>query len=79
MASLWPGDLAVFLWHLYGATVQFDDMQSFRTQTRTLLGEYTPHFTRMRLVDMARTSSNSPCMAVCTRTQHLAQLLHKHW
>jgi hypothetical protein len=53
-STKWPGDLATFLWHLYGTFVQVGDLQMFRQRTRQLLGEYTNHFQRQRLVDLSR-------------------------
>ena len=50
-SSVWPADLAPFLWHHYGALVQKGDMQPFRQATRTLLGEYTDHYKRQRIED----------------------------
>ena len=68
-STKWPGDIAVFLWHLYASTVQFNDMQTFRQRTRTLLGEYTGHFQRQRIEDVssqeeARVMHNSLAEAV---------------
>jgi hypothetical protein len=40
-STVWPGDIAVFLWHLYGSCVQVGDLQIFRQRTRALLGEYS--------------------------------------
>jgi hypothetical protein len=51
--SVWPSDLAPFLWHHYGSLVQQADMQPFRSATRTLLGEYTDHYKRQRIEDQS--------------------------
>ena len=42
------------LWHLYGALARPDDMHSFRAGTRSLLGEYTDHYARQRIIDESR-------------------------
>lgn len=47
--SVWPSDLAPFLWHHYGGLVQKGDLQAFRSATRKLLGEYTEHYHRQRI------------------------------
>jgi hypothetical protein len=49
--SVWPSDLAPFLWHHYGTLAQRGDLQGFRSATRTLLGEYTDHYKRQRIED----------------------------
>jgi hypothetical protein len=53
-STKWPGDLAMFLWHLYGSFVQVGDLHLFRQHTRNLLGEYTTHFQRQRVEDASR-------------------------
>ena len=73
-STLWPGDLAVFLWHLYGATAQFDDMQSFRQQTRALLQEYTPHFKRMHITDATREEKCAKLRKDLSEAVHLDRL-----
>ena len=49
--SVWPSDLAPFLWHLYGSLAQRGDLQLFRSATRTLIGEYVDHYKRQRIED----------------------------
>lgn len=58
-STKWPGDLATFLWHLYGSFVQVGDLQIFRQRTRALLGEYTIHFQRQRIEDASRKEKNA--------------------
>ena len=53
-SEVWPSDCSIFLWDLYGAAARVGDLTSFRTGTRTKLGEYTSHFTRQRIVDESR-------------------------
>ena len=53
-SEVWPSDCSIFLWDLYGAAARVGDLTSFRTGTRTKLGEYTNHFTRQRIVDESR-------------------------
>ena len=48
-SAQWPGDVAPFLWHLYGSTARRGDLDEFRRQTRNMLGEYTEHFNRQRI------------------------------
>ena len=43
--EVFPSDLAPFLWHHYGTTVQPGDLDGYRAATRRLLGEYTEHYT----------------------------------
>jgi len=50
----WPSDCSIFLWDLYGAAARVGDLTSFRTGTRTKLGEYTNHFLLQRIVDESR-------------------------
>jgi hypothetical protein len=50
----WPSDCSIFLWDLYGAAARVGDLTSFRTGTRTKLGEYTNHFLLQRVVDESR-------------------------
>lgn len=50
-SEVWPSDVAPFLWHHYGALVQLEDLQTFRSATRSLLGEYTEHYHRQRIQD----------------------------
>ena len=47
-------DCSTLLWHLYGATASAGGLDNFRAGTRTLLGEYTDHFKRQRIVDQSR-------------------------
>ena len=47
--AVWPGDLSTFLWSQYGANVS-RDLDSFRLATRTILDEYTAHFSRQAVV-----------------------------
>ena len=44
------------LWTLYGALARSGDggLDSFRAGTRSLLGEYTDHYKRQRIVDASR-------------------------
>lgn len=53
-SDLWPSDLAPFLWHLYGSYVLKGDLHAYRMHTRNLIGEYTDHYKRQRLVDQSR-------------------------
>ena len=48
---VWPSDLAPFLWHHYGGLARPGDLAAFRAATRRLLGEYTEHYHRQRIVD----------------------------
>lgn len=50
----WPSDCSIFLWDLYGAAARVGDLTSFRTGTRTKLGEYTNHFLMQRIADESR-------------------------
>ena len=51
--EVFPSDLAPFLWHHYGTTVQPGDLDGYRVATRRLLGEYTEHYKRQRIEDEA--------------------------
>ena len=51
--TVWPSDLAPFLWHHYGSLAQRGDLQLFRSATRSLIGEYTDHYKRQRIEDEA--------------------------
>ena len=53
-SEVWPSDCSSMLWHLYGALARPDDMCSYRSGTRTLLGEYTDHYARQRISDQSR-------------------------
>ena len=49
--SVWPSDLAPFLWHHYGKLARRGDLHLFRVATRDLIGEYTDHYKRQRIED----------------------------
>lgn len=53
-SDLWPSDCSTMLWCLYGALARTKDVNSFRAGTRTLLGEYTDHYARQRILDESR-------------------------
>lgn len=53
-SEVWPSDCSIFLWDLYGAAARVGDLTSFRTGTRTKLGEYTNHFLMQRIADESR-------------------------
>ena len=55
-AQVWPSDCSTLLclWHLYGATASAGGLDNFRAGTRTLLGEYTDHYKRQRILDQSR-------------------------
>ena len=46
--------LHTMLWCLYGALVRTKDVNTFRAGTRNLLGEYTDHYARQRIMDESR-------------------------
>lgn len=50
--SVWPGDLSTFLWSQYGSTVS-QDLTEFRSATRTILDEFTAHWRRQKIKDVA--------------------------
>ena len=53
-SDLWPSDCSTMLWCLYGALVRTKDVNTFRAGTRNLLGEYTDHYARQRIMDESR-------------------------
>lgn len=53
-SEVWPSDCSTMLWSLYGHLARCADLDSFRAGTRTLLGEYTDHYKRQRIVDASR-------------------------
>ena len=53
-SEVWPSDCSTLLWHLYGALARTGGLDSFRSGTRTLLGEYTDHYKRQRILDESR-------------------------
>ena len=53
-SEAWPSDCASLLWSLYGHYARAGDLHSFRAGTRNLLGEYTAHYIRQRIVDDSR-------------------------
>ena len=53
-SEVWPSDCSMMLWHLYGATVRTNGLSDFRAGTRTLIGEYTSHYQRQRIIDETR-------------------------
>ena len=42
------------MWHLYGALARTNGLSDFRAGTRTLIGEYTAHYQRQRIIDETR-------------------------
>lgn len=53
-SEVWPSDCSTMLWCLYGALARTKDLNSFRAQTRTLLGTYTDHYQRQSIEDTSR-------------------------
>lgn len=53
-SDLWPSDCSTMLWCLYGALARTKDLNSFRADTRSLLGTYTDHYQRQSIEDTSR-------------------------
>lgn len=53
-SEVWPSDCSTMLWCLYGALARPKDLNSFRAQTRGLLGQYTDHYQRQSIEDTSR-------------------------
>jgi hypothetical protein len=53
-SEVWPSDCTPLLWTLYGTYARPGDLDNFRAGTRTLLGEYTDHYARQRIIDDSR-------------------------
>ena len=75
-SSVWPSDMAPFLWHHYGSLAQCGDLQSFRSATRSLLGEYTDHYKRQRIEDDAMREARAKQSGVGGAEQSLAEAVY---
>ena len=53
-SEVWPSDCSTMLWCLYGALARTKDLNSFRAETRSLLGTYTDHYQRQSIEDTSR-------------------------
>lgn len=53
-SEVWPSDCSTMLWCLYGTLARTKDLNSFRAQTRALLGTYTDHYQRQSIQDVSR-------------------------
>ena len=51
-SSVWPGDLSALLWSQYGHTLSVE-LAAYRRATFTLLDEFTVHWRRQKIKDMA--------------------------